>query len=186
MGFYDSDENVRQYLEMAEGYDGMELIKRLGIYLNPGSTVLEIGMGPGVDLLLLSEFYRVTGSDTSKIFLNRYRKLYPNADLMKLDAVTLDTDRTFDAVFSNKVMHHLSYDNMIASFNRQSELLNQGGIVMHSFWYGSEVENYEGLMFHQITEDKLKQIIPGCFNIVEMRRYTEMAEMDSLYTIMSL
>ena len=36
-----------------------------------GSTLLELGMGPGKDLDLLKKTYSVTGSDSSKIFVYR-------------------------------------------------------------------------------------------------------------------
>lgn len=54
-------------------------------------------MGPGKDLQLLSGFFQVTGSDNSGVFLERYGKANPDADLMLFDAVTMDTDRRFDA-----------------------------------------------------------------------------------------
>ena len=61
MDFYDSKGNVEAYIEMAEGYDGRDLISVLQRYLASDSTVLELGMGPGKDIALLGEFYRVTG-----------------------------------------------------------------------------------------------------------------------------
>ncbi len=93
---------------MADGYDGAELIALLRRYLPEGSSVLELGMGPGKDLDLFRQSYRVTGSDISRVFLDRYRKDHPEADLLLLDATSMDTDRTFDCIYSNKVLHHLS------------------------------------------------------------------------------
>ena len=46
-------------------------------------------------LALLAEHYIVTGSDRALPFLGRYRRLRPDADLLQLDAVTLETDRRF-------------------------------------------------------------------------------------------
>ena len=54
LSYFDDEQNVREYIEMAEGFDGRELVEKLGAYLPKGSTVLELGMGPGVDLELLS------------------------------------------------------------------------------------------------------------------------------------
>ena len=61
--YYDSEENVEQYIQMASGYDGKLLIDALRAYLPRGAKALELGMGPGKDLLLLKDRYRVTGSD---------------------------------------------------------------------------------------------------------------------------
>jgi len=49
-------------------------ISALTKFLPAGATVLELGMGPGVDFDLLSQHYQVTGSDNSQVFLDRYRE----------------------------------------------------------------------------------------------------------------
>lgn len=55
MGFYDNEATAKQYIELAKGYDGRSLIKKLRNYLPDGASVLELGMGPGVDLMILSD-----------------------------------------------------------------------------------------------------------------------------------
>jgi len=81
MGFYDSEENVNKYIEMARGFDGRELIDILSKYVPAGSSVLELGTGPGVDLEILSNSYDVTGSDNSTLFLDRLHKSHPDFKL---------------------------------------------------------------------------------------------------------
>ena len=126
MGYYDDPKNAQQYIEMAEGYDGRELIEALSRHLPAGATVLELGMGPGKDLDILNETFLATGSDSAQPFLDRYRDLHPQADLLLLDAVTLDTDRSFDALYSNKVLYHLSRDQLRASLRNQARNLIRG------------------------------------------------------------
>ncbi len=65
MGFFDTENGVEQYIKMAEGYDGAELIKNLQKYLPKSSTVLELGIGPREDMDILKKSYAVTGSDNS-------------------------------------------------------------------------------------------------------------------------
>jgi SAM-dependent methyltransferase len=184
MGFYDSPESVEQYVEMAKGYDGRELIEKMRRYLQTGSTVLEIGMGPGVDLDLLHTYFDAIGSDASEVFIQRYLATHPDASVLKLDAVTLDTDRRFDGVFSNKVLHHLKPTDQAASFQRQAVILNPGGYAFHSFWYGNEVEEFEGLLSYQHTENSLQSLVEPFFEVVELLRYTEMEPDDSLFAIL--
>ena len=82
MGFYDDEENVEAYVQMAEGYDGRELVAALRQHLPPGSTVLELGMGPGKDLALLAvEFTALPAPIRSEIFLRRYRRDQPGCRL---------------------------------------------------------------------------------------------------------
>jgi len=58
MNYYDDPKNVADYIQMAEGYNGEELIQLLQEVLPSGSTVLELGMGPGTDLDLLDPHIR--------------------------------------------------------------------------------------------------------------------------------
>ena len=69
MGFFDTEEGVSEYLEMAKGHDGRELIEKLSDYLPADSTILELGMGPGTDLEILSKRYR-SPALTARIYLS--------------------------------------------------------------------------------------------------------------------
>ena len=102
MDFYKNKQNVESYIRFTPSHDGSELIRVLAGALPRGSTVLELGMGPGKDFDLLTERFDVTGSDASQEFLDLYRKRSEGADLMLLDALTLDTDQRFDCIYSNK------------------------------------------------------------------------------------
>jgi cyclopropane fatty-acyl-phospholipid synthase-like methyltransferase len=184
MGFFDTPEGVKRYIRMAEGFDGRELIGILDEYLDPGSTVLEIGMGPGKDLEILSRKYHVTGSDLSGAFLDHYRNIHPDADLLKLDAVSLDTVRRFDCLYSNKVLHHLSGEELRNSLKRQREVLIEGGIALHTFWRGDKVEEIEGLLFVYYTEERLMRILKENFEVLRMEVYREMEEDDSIVVVL--
>lgn len=184
MAYYDDADSVEQYIGMAEGYDGKALIALLRQYLPDKSSVLELGMGAGKDLLLLSEHYTVTGSDFSEIFVERFRKEHPHADLLQLDAVTLPTERQFDALYSNKVLYHLTVAQLKESFARQQYLLKSDGIALHSFWYGEGHDSAQGLHFEYYTEATLREVIGATFEILDIQRYTEMDENDSLVVIL--
>ena len=95
MDYFDDENNVTEYIRMAKGYDGKVFIPILRSHLEENATVLELGMGPGKDIELLDEYFRVTGSDKSKIFLDRFRANHPDADLLCLDAADLKTERKF-------------------------------------------------------------------------------------------
>ena len=184
MGYYDDDKNVEEYIEMAEGYDGREFIPVLRKYLENGSKVLELGMGPGKDLELLSENFQVTGSDNSQVFINKYRKDHPDADLVLLDAVMMDIDRKFDCIYSNKVLHHLTKEQLEKSIANQAKVLNRGGILFHTFWYGDKEEEHSGLRFIYYTEDKFSELVGIEFEIVKSVKYAEFEEEDSVYFVL--
>ncbi len=180
LGFYDSEKGVSEYIRLAEGYDGTELITWLGDYLPENSSVLEIGMGPGKDLDILLQKYEATGSDFSRVFIERYLQTHPNGDILELDAITLDTSRRFDAIYSNKVLQHLSMDECRKSLVAQHGLLNEGGIVLHALWYGTDFEEMEGLCFQQYTKKSFSRLLENRFELLEAKTYTEMKKDDSI------
>jgi cyclopropane fatty-acyl-phospholipid synthase-like methyltransferase len=184
MDYFDDRNNVDEYIKMAEGYDGRDLIAILQLHLPAGSTVLELGMGPGKDLDLLAQTYEVTGSDYSSPFLDLYREKQPAADLLQLDAVSLATERKFDSIYSNKVLHHLRKSDIHRSFSRQKELLAANGLLLHSFWFGHKEETFQGLHFAYYTEEELLDTIGAGFELVAMARYQEMDEDDSFYVLL--
>ena len=185
MSYFDDKQNIEEYVKMCEGYDGKEHIDALRTFLKPGSTMLELGMGPGKDLDILKEFYEVTGSDFSQTFLDRYKEQNPEARLMILDAVKMNTDKTFDCIYSNKVLHHLSKQDLVESISNQCRTLTNRGIVLHTFWRGNKEENLHGMRFVYYTEEQLQSIFEKEFKIIEIIPYKEMAENDSIRVIAS-
>ncbi len=184
MGYFDDIKNVKEYIQIAEGYDGQFLIDILKTHLKPGSTVLELGMGPGKDFEILSHDFKVTGSDNSKLFLDLYKKRNKDADLLLLDARTIKTGRKFDCIYSNKVLIHLTWEELKQSFERQNEVLNNNGLLFHSFWKGNKEEEHHGLRFVYYSEEELIKVAEVFFTIIEIKSYKELRRNDSVYLIL--
>ena len=128
MSHYEARKKAEEYIRMAEGYDGAEMIEKLRKFLPKGVKVLELGMGPGTDLLDLGTRFEVVGSDASQSFLDIFTEKHPEQGirLMQLDAVTIETDERFDGIYSNKVLQYFDEVDLKASFVRQAEVLNAG------------------------------------------------------------
>ena len=183
MGFYDKKENIDNYAKFIPTKDGAELVNVLKGHLPKGSSTLELGIGPGKDFELLANDYDVTGSDKSLAFLDKYRDKNPKAELLHLDARTLDTDKTFDCIFSNKVLIHLTKDELVQSLARQYEILNDGGLLMHSFWHGDKEDLYDDLRITYYTEQQLLDMLDESYEVVEIKRHAKMTEGDSVYVL---
>ncbi len=181
--YYHTKKSVDEYIKMAEGINGSELIEKLKDFLPENSTVLEIGSGPGSDWEILDTYYRVTGSDNSTEFVNRLLSKYPNGQFLKLNAVTLGTDQKFNGIYSNKVLHHLTDDELHTSINRQYELLEVDGIICHSFWKGEGSEVFKGMFVNNHTEKELPTLFGDKFEIQLMESYLEFEEGDSILLI---
>ncbi|MBN2715232.1 MAG: methyltransferase domain-containing protein [Deltaproteobacteria bacterium] len=184
MAFFDNPDNVKKYVDMSEGFDGKKLISELKDYLWKDATLLELGMGPGKDLIMLSEFCKVTGSDSSNVFVENFREKYPKIPAVFLDAVSIEIDMTFDCIYSNKVLHHLSREELSRSFCRQHSVLNNDGILMHSFWYGDKEEFIEDLRFVYYEEKSILKMVEDKFDVLKSAKYTEFEKDDSFLVIL--
>lgn len=181
--YYKTKETVEEYIKAAEGYSGIQLIEKLKNYLQPKSTLLEIGSGPGTDWEILNKSFKVMGSDNSKEFIDHLKNKHPNGEFLKLDASTLSVNESFDAVYSNKVLHHLREREITDSLKRQSEILNKGGIICHSFWRGNGSEVFKGLFVNYHQQEDLRKVISPYFEILSMEYYEEFEKDDSIILI---
>jgi trans-aconitate methyltransferase len=184
--YYKTKESVTEYIQLAEGYDGRELIEKLKQHLPANATLLEIGSGPGTDWNTLQKTYTTTGSDNSDEFLAHLKTKNPTGEFLKLDASAIETDQTFDGIYANKVMHHLSDKELTASIKRQTEVLNKGGIVCLSFWKGEGSEIFKGLFVNFHTREYLKTIFSQYFEIILLETYNEFEADDSILLIAKL
>lgn len=185
MDFYHKRENVDLYKEMTQSYDPASIVAQVKEYVPIGSTLLELGMGPGIDLIALSKYYHVTGSDYSPLFLEDFRKTHPDIEILEGDAANFAFHRQFDCIYSNKVLHHLSVEDFKKSLQLQAEHLKEAGIVFMTLWHGTfREEFYEGLRFMYYTEENIRDLIPKEFRIETIEIYTELEPEDSLLVIL--
>jgi len=181
--YYKSKKSVEEYIELAKDVNGRQLIEKLKQFLPSNSVVLEIGSGPGSDWKILNESYKVIGSDFSTEFLNYLICNNPEGEFLELDATTLKTNRKFDGIYSNKVLHHLKDNELKESVLRQYEILNSNGIICHSFWKGEDFEIFKGLYVNYQSEKTLRNIFQAYFEILSVQEYKEFEANDSLLFI---
>ncbi len=179
MDFHDK-KDVEKYIEMIGDYQGSENIEILHKYLKKGSTVLELGMGTGADLKILAKNYNVTGSDYSEVFLSKFKQQNQDINAIKLNAVTMDTKDKFDCIYSNKVLHHLSRQELKTSLKNQCSTLNSKGLLMHSFWLGEGEKFYGNTRFAYYNLQELIELFENKdFNVLCLQKYKEMEDNDS-------
>jgi cyclopropane fatty-acyl-phospholipid synthase-like methyltransferase len=181
--YYKKKETVAEYIKLAEGIDGKQLIDKLEKILSRDAQLLELGSGPGSDWKLLNELYNVTGSDNSDQFLNHLRTKFHGGTFLNLDAVTLETAQKFDGIYSNKVLHHLTSEELEPSIKRQSQILNAHGIICHSFWKGEGTDIFKGLYVNYHDERSLTEAFDPYFEIISLDEYKEFENNDSLLLI---
>ncbi len=188
MDYFSNRKNVDLYSSMMEGYDNRFIIEEIQKKLPIGSTLLELGMGTGADLISLSEIYKVMGSDNSPLFVSDFKKK-SKLNVCVLDAVTVDIDQKFDCIFSNKVLQHLSKDDFSLSLKQQSKHLNENGILFFTLWHGKPREEFEfngELRFVYYDEPSLQSLIPNELTIENIVHYAEFENNDSMLVVLRL
>ncbi len=183
MEFYNDPKKVDEYEKMCDEYDGTEIYKVLSNHLKEDSSLLEIGCGPGNDIEYLQKHYSVTGSDLSDEFLKRCRERFKDLPFVKLDAISIDTNQTYDCLFSNKVLHHLTLEELEKSLQRQQSVIKPNGIFAHTFWIGDKEFTMEGMLFVFHNREKLLKLISKYFTILETFDYKEFEDGDSIFVI---
>lgn len=168
---------------MSDGYDLSEYREEILKYLPRGKKLLEIGMGPGNDFAWLSKIYKTTGSDYSPIFIDRARKRFPGADLLVLDGIGLQIGKKYEGLFSSKVYQHIPLEELTGVLEKQSLILEEQGVVIHSFWIGGRTEDIEDMRFYYHDEKALIGSVSRWFDIVYKNKYSEFEEGDSLFVI---
>ncbi len=186
MSYFQDRKNVDIYNKMMVGYDNSFIINEVKAVLPIGATLLELGIGTGIDLISLSKFYQVIGSDNSHHFINDFKKKC-NLDIIMLDAVTVEINKKFDCIYSNKVLQHLTKEDFIKSLINQSKHLNGNGLIFATLWVGDYKEEFEmdgQLRFVYYNENILRQIIPKELTIRKFIYYSEFEEKDSLLLVL--
>ena len=189
--WWQDPDNAKEYIKMVEDYPGLLYLEQLRSFLPDGSRVLELGMGPGYDLDILSKFYRMTGTDISEYFLERYRENHPDADLLLLDVTDLSLPEShrsvkYDGIISNKVLMHLTPEEMQISLAAQAGILGAGGLMVHSLWAGEGAEEYNGLHFQYWQPQLLQARLPENTEVLSMETYEEMEKDDSILLVLEV
>jgi SAM-dependent methyltransferase len=100
-------------------------------YLTPGSSLLDIGCGPGtitVDLAARVAPGRVVGLDAAKPVIEQARGLSDAVEWRVGDAYTLDADlRNFNIVHAHQVLQHLA--DPVAALRAWKDACRTGGVV---------------------------------------------------------
>ncbi len=181
--FFENEDNIKQYLEMTADYDGTWFYEQFKRFIPTMGKVLELGMGPGKDLDSIRQQYDVVGSDYSFVFAELYKRQHPEVKVMVLDAVTIKTKQPFDCIYSNKVLHHLTTDELKKSLARQADVLNNKGMLLHTFWRGSGHDEFQGLRFQYYEQNELRKLFEEHFNIIHIAGYQELKADDSIIVV---
>ena len=185
MNYYDKENNAHNYMEMIKDNINSTLVHQTIKYFQKDMKVLELGSGAGHDLKILDEYFEVVGSDNAEAFVKHLKDTFYALRILRLNAITMDTHKKFDAIYSNKVLHHLEKKDLKISFENQSKVLNKGGTMVHGFWQKINApELPKDLLFNTYNESSIREHIPACLELVHFENYDELEKNDSFFIVL--
>jgi trans-aconitate methyltransferase len=104
--------------------------------LNPDPTesVLDLGCGTGqLTHRIESSANRVVGTDSALDMITQAKENFPELSFVRSDARTLPFDHSFDAVFSNAVLHWINDDDQDEVIGQVKQVLNSEGRFVAEF-----------------------------------------------------
>jgi ubiquinone/menaquinone biosynthesis C-methylase UbiE len=157
--------------------------------LSEGSSLLELGCGPGAPTTkTLAERYEVTANDISESCLELAQKNAPSANLILSDMTSLEfPDNSFDAVVAYYSFHHVPRDRYEPLLNNIANWLRPGGIFMAAMYpYDTDnlvTDDWHGstMYWSSFDEDKTLQLIKGA-GLTIIEQSTESALEDGKET----
>lgn len=153
--------------------------------LGQGSTVLEVGCGPGTDAGELSAGRRYVGVDLSSVQLSIARQLVPDAAFVVGDFTSMAfRPASFDGIVAFYVFNHVPQEELVPTFERTFEWLRPGGCLMTSLLTieaEDRVEEWLGvpMFFAGVTPKSTEQLLLETGFHIELSELRE--EVDAQY-----
>lgn len=112
---------------------GVNAVRKWARTLAPGSTVIDLGCGPGFPIteVLVAEGLKVFGIDAAPSFVEAFRRNLPNIPVA-CEPVQESRffDRTFDGVLAWGLLFLLSLEDQQRLIQRMGEILAPGGRLL--------------------------------------------------------
>lgn len=123
---------AKKYSSYKKGFYPKESLEEFFMYLNPSSSILDLGCGPGqVSKIFYDAKHSVTCLDFSKEMLRIAKKDMPNARFLLWDIRNMKDileNKSFDGVWADGSLLHMSKEEIPSVFNQVHNVLRDNGI----------------------------------------------------------
>lgn len=158
-------------------------------HINPGSKLLELGCGTGIEAAYFARECHVTATDFAQSAIRANIEYFKN--IQNLEFKVVDTskplpfaDTSFDYVYACLSLHYFSDDVTMQVFKEINRVLRQSGTLLFlcksindsMYGKGQELEKdmyeFNGQIRHFFSTEYAKKCLDGLFNI-EVLEYSE-------------
>lgn len=123
--------NAASYAKSSFGREDKGKLAQFTSLLEKHATILDIGCAAGRDTEILSDMgFSVVGADLAEKLLAIARESYPNIEFILADMRNLPfSDNSFDAIWANAVLHHVSKEEMPQALKEFCRVLAHHGVL---------------------------------------------------------
>lgn len=138
-------------------------------YVRDNGRILDAGCGSGRDTLaFLNEGFQVDAFDASEEIC----RIASKTTGIKVECKRfedLDGEDQYDGIWASASLLHVDSADLPGVIGRLKKLLRQGGIIYASFKEGSGERIKDGRYFHDMTEQKCKELFSNAgFDMLEI------------------
>ncbi len=159
--------------EMTQRMTWQKSLEEFATFMPQSAEIVELGCGAGNETSWLAEHIEranVTGIDfSSEMIRLANEKATPNTTFIQTEIPTYIHQKSADGIWARGTLHHLTPDELVATFCNASKYLSpsgtfccinkygQGEVIKETSRYGDPVENY----FNYFNEVSVPQYIIG-------------------------
>ncbi|MCR5719652.1 MAG: class I SAM-dependent methyltransferase [Lachnospiraceae bacterium] len=159
------NETIEYYNKNAESFiagtinaDMSDCRNRFLKYVKKGGSILDAGCGSGRDSLAFKDVgYKVAAFDASEeICKSASERLGFKVDCKRFE--DLEGENMYDGIWASASLLHVKEADLKDVMSRLKRLLKAGGILYASFKEGNSERIKDGRFFHDMTEEKCKEL----------------------------
>ncbi|MBT7618074.1 MAG: class I SAM-dependent methyltransferase [Calditrichaeota bacterium] len=163
MNYYDN--NYKDFIARTLDVDMMELYTPFCDRLNPGSSILDIGCGPGRDLKYFKSIgYVPLGLEPSRQLAD-YGRRYSGCEIVETTIQDFQSDTLFDGIWACASLLHLSSGELGGALHKITGLMHSGSVFYCSFKLGNHEGIRNGRYFNDQTLDSFVEYIPEALKV---------------------
>lgn len=150
--------------------------------LSKNASILDVGCGAGIKSKYIAENgFVVTGIDFSEKMIEIAKREFPDIDFEVVDIYEMDKfTKTFDGVFAQAVLLHITKDEVVQALNNLKSKLNAGGLLYIAVKAMREDGVEEGIKIENDYGYEYERFF-SYFNMVELEKYIKEIGMEVVW-----
>lgn len=165
MNYYEV--NANSFIENTLKLDLSDLYSKFLASVPKSSTILDIGCGPGRDLKHFQSLGHTAIGIEPCEELAQFARNYAMCEVLTCQVQDYSPKVKFNAIWACASLLHLSTEDLKASLNCFTTMLEKSGILYCSFKYGKFEGERGGRFFNDQTLESFRKLLPSEFEISE-------------------